>query len=100
MSIKWDSTSTCVAVKDALQHIFHNNLLVHAHVHVIGDEQPSSEDVLDESADEVPVGDNEAAHLHVSDVDSPGYDAHDSHGQLSAEAEDLKQDSGNKGACT
>ena len=81
-------------------HFIIINLLVHVCVHVIGDEQPSSEDVLDESADEVPVGDNEVAHLHVSDMDSPGYDAHDSHGQVSVEAEDLKRDSGNEGACT
>ena len=82
---------------------------VHVHVHVlefmctfvhVGDEQPSSEDVLSESADEIPVADSETAHLHEPDVDSPGYNAHESHEQLCAETEKLKQDSSNQGACT
>ena len=60
---------------------------------IVGDEQPSSEDVLSESADEIPVADSETAHVRVSDVDSPGHDVHESHEQLCAEAEKLKQDS-------
>ena len=74
---------------------------MHTFMHeFVGDEQPSSEDVLSESADEIPVADSEAAQVHVSDVDSPGYNARESHEQLCANAEDLKQDSSNKGACT
>ena len=65
----------------------------------VGDEQPSSEDVLSESADEIPVADSETAHSHVSDMDSPGHNAHESHEQLCAETENLKQDSSSKGAC-
>ena len=60
---------------------------------IVGDEQPSSEDVLSESADETPVADSETAHVHVSDVDSPGHNVHESHEQVCAEAETLKQDS-------
>ena len=63
----------------------------------VGDEQQSSEDVLSESADEIPMVDNEAA--HVSDVDSPGDNTHESLEQLCAEAENFKQDSSNKGTC-
>ena len=66
----------------------HVHITVHVHVHV-GDEEPSSEDVLSESADEIPVGGNEAA--HVSDEDSSKDDVHvhvdESTKRLSTEAE-------------
>lgn len=71
-------------------------LILYVHTFV-GDEQPSSEDVLSESADEIPVADSEAAHVHVADVDSP---THESHEQLCTEVEDVQQDSSNKGVCT
>ena len=69
------------------------NIIVYCMYIIVGDEQPSSEDVLSESADEIPVADSETAHVRVSDVDSPGHDVHESHEQLCAEAEKLKQDS-------
>ena len=68
---------------------------------VSGDEQLSSEDMLDllsESADETPITENEVA--NTTDMDPLGGIKQEiPDGQPCAEVEDLKEDVGEKGTC-